>query len=78
MKELQIDDQSLAIQDIVAVALGDVEVAYSGETMEKVRESGKTLDNSLKTKKLWANNWCENMSLHVLMPLNERFVGSWC
>ncbi len=52
MKKLQIDGESLAIEDIIAVARGDIEVAHSEEAIEKVRESRKTLEQFEKDKKI--------------------------
>lgn len=52
MKKLQIDGESLTIEDVVAVARGNVEVVLSEQAVEKVRESRKTLEKFVKDKKI--------------------------
>jgi histidine ammonia-lyase len=52
MKKLQIDGESLAIEDIVAVSREDIEMAHLEEAIEKVRERRKTPEQFVKDKKM--------------------------
>jgi histidine ammonia-lyase len=52
LKKLQIDGESLTIEDVTAVARRDVYAALSERAVEKVRESRKTLKQFVKDKKI--------------------------
>jgi histidine ammonia-lyase len=52
LKKLQIEGESLTIEDTVAVARGNVEVTLSEKAKEKVRKSRKTLEQLVRAKKI--------------------------
>ena len=52
LKKLLIDGESLTIEDVVAVARGNAEVALSEKAKEKVRQSRETLEQFVKDKKI--------------------------
>jgi len=52
LKKLQIDGKSLTIEDVIAVARGNVKVVLSEKAKEKIRQSRKTLEQFVKDKKI--------------------------
>ena len=52
MRKIQIDGESLTIEDVIAVARGDVSVALPEKAVKKIRESRKTLEQFVRDKKI--------------------------